>query len=139
MAVPVAAIQSGQERDRGQAASAANREAVASAVHAAVRARRRLALTQRRRAIQLSEFDSTMKRLIKQIAVEIAAGVDDRHARAEMRVRLYAAVAALVGALIDDHRATGLRTRRWRNWSLAAGCSVCCLLGTLVGIWLAGG
>jgi hypothetical protein len=94
-------------------------ERLARGFLAAARSRDRFALTERRRRQRQESFERQLKRLIKTVASEAANAVSDRHGRADVRTRIYAAMMILARLAAHDQKRTARRARRLFNWSLA--------------------
>lgn len=114
MSVPVVTA-SGGEPGGGDAAPS---ETLALAV-AAVRERRRLALTRRARDRRERDYDNALKRIAKRVAAELAGDVPERRLGERLRVRAYAEVVALASVLRDDRRREADRARRLLLWAVA--------------------
>lgn len=132
MSVPVVTASGGEPRDAEPAAS----EVVALA-SAAVRARRRPALTRRSRERRERDYDNALKRIAKRLAAELAGDVPERRLGERLRVRAYTEVVALASVLRDDCRREARRARQALIWSVTFGLAA--LAATGVAIYLAGG
>jgi hypothetical protein len=101
---------------------------IAAEVGEAVRMRRRLAFTARQRAKRLSDFDSTIRLVVKRIAAEASSQVQDRRIRGELRIGIYGAVLAMIGSLVEDQMRERLRARSKLKWCLGIVLATCCAL-----------
>jgi hypothetical protein len=105
----------------------------------AARRRDGFTFTRRQRARRIEQFDRAIKSIVNQAASDASALVADRHARSEMRGRIYRTVMTLVREIAIDQLAMRKRTRKVTRWSLAiAAAGMAAALGALYATGLGG-
>ena len=89
----------------------------------AMRERTRFAWTAQSRSRRRDQFEREIKSIVKRLASSSASVISDRNGRAEVRVRLYADLSSLAGAVIAeiDHREARVRLLRKCAWIGAVG------------------
>ncbi len=92
---------------------------IAGAYLNAARARDRFALTNKGRMRNRERFNQSLKAVVKNVATDASSAVEDRSARLEIRIQIYADVMQLAKAMSKDQLDIIMRARTRFRWSLA--------------------
>ena len=114
MSVPVGVPRVDNSSDEDVASEAAEVQQIIHNVVAAWQSRCRPSWKNATRRQRRLEFDRDMKAAVKRLSVSVASVVEEREARASVRVRVYSDLRALVDSL--EHQLTAAERRHRNRW-----------------------
>lgn len=127
LSVPQNLLERSRGDDEGTPESDAKSEKIArtseltGAYLNAVRARDRLAFTNKGRMRNWERFNQSLKAVVRNVATDASCAVKDRSARLEIRTRIYAGVMQLANTMSRDQFDIMMRARMRFRWSLVVG------------------
>ncbi|MGE0623538.1 MAG: hypothetical protein AB7I04_24205 [Pseudomonadales bacterium] len=122
LSVPQSLPDSGTEQ-RAASATAHSDDRMVRRYRGLLRDSYRFAWTRRGRQKRQDTFEVAYRSLVKQLAQEITAPIEDRVIRLDARRSIYASLTGIIGAAASDQRRLRDRSRRLFGWGLAL-CSV---------------